>query len=36
MRYPASENFEIIRTIETSPLAMRRRLADIKIAKSTF
>ena len=27
MRYPASEKLEIIRTVETSPLPVRRTLA---------
>jgi len=36
MRYPASEKLEIIRTVETSPLPVRRTLAQIGIAKSTF
>ena len=36
MRYPASEKLEIIRTVETSPLPVRRALAQIGIAKSTF
>jgi putative transposase len=36
MRYPASEKLEIIRAVETSPLPVRRTLAQIGIAKSTF
>ena len=36
MRYPASEKLEIIRTVETSPLPVRRTLAQIGVAKSTF
>jgi putative transposase len=36
MRYPASEKLEIIRTVETSPLPVRRTLAQIGILKSTF
>ena len=36
MRYPASEKLEIIRVVETSPLPVRRTLAQIGIAKSTF
>ena len=36
MRYSASEKLEIIRTVETSPLPVRRTLAQIGIAKSTF
>ena len=36
MRYPASEKFEIIRLVETSPLPVRRTLAQIGIPKSTF
>jgi len=36
MRYPASEKLEIIRTVETSPLPVRRTLAQIGIPKSTF
>jgi putative transposase len=36
MRYPASEKLEIIRAVETSPLSVRRTLAQIGIAKSTF
>ena len=36
MRYSASEKLEIIRTFETSPLPVRRTLAQIGIAKSTF
>ena len=36
MRYPASEKLEIIRLIETSPLPVRRTLAQIGIPKSTF
>ena len=36
MRYPASEKLEIIRTIETSPLPVRRSLGQIGIPKSTF
>ena len=31
MRYPASEKLEIIRLIETSPLPVRRTLAQIGI-----
>ena len=36
MRYPACEKLEIIRTVETSPLPVRRTLAQIGIPKSTF
>jgi putative transposase len=36
MRYPASEKLEIIRTVETSLLPVRRTLAQIGIPKSTF
>jgi transposase InsO family protein len=36
MRYPAAEKLEIIRTVETSPLPVRRTLARIGIPKSTF
>jgi len=36
MRYPASEKLEIIRTVEISPLPVRRTLAQIGIPKSTF
>ena len=36
MRYPASEKLEIIRLVETSPLPVRRTLAQLGIAKSTF
>jgi putative transposase len=36
MRYPASEKLEIIRTVETSPLPVRRTLDQIGIPKSTF
>jgi transposase InsO family protein len=36
MRYPATEKLEIIRLVETSPLAVRRTLAQIGIPKSTF
>lgn len=36
MRYPPSEKLEIIRTVETSPLPVRRTLAQIGIAKATF
>jgi putative transposase len=36
MRYPASEKLEIIRTVETSPLPVRRTLTQIGIPKSTF
>jgi putative transposase len=36
MRYPASEKLEIIRTVETSPLPVRRTLVQIGIPKSTF
>jgi putative transposase len=36
MRYPASEKLEIIRTVEASPLSVRRTLAQISIPKSTF
>jgi transposase InsO family protein len=36
MRYPPSEKLEIIRTVETSPLPVRRTIAQIGIAKSTF
>ena len=36
MRYPAAEKLEIIRLVETSPLPVRRTLAQIGIPKSTF
>jgi transposase InsO family protein len=36
MRYPACEKLEIIRTVEISPLPVRRTLAQIGIPKSTF
>jgi transposase InsO family protein len=36
MRYPASEKLEIIRTVETSPLPVRKTLDKIGIPKSTF
>jgi len=36
MRYPASEKLEIIRTVETLPLSVRRTLAQVGIPKSTF
>ena len=36
MRYAASEKLEIIRTVETSHLPVRRALAKIGIPKSTF
>jgi len=36
MRYPASEKLEILRLVETSPLPVRRTLAQIGIPKSTF
>jgi len=36
MRYSASEKLEIIRTVETSPLPVRRTLAQIGSPKSTF
>lgn len=36
MRYPASEKLEIIRTVETSPLPVRKALDKIGIPKSTF
>jgi putative transposase len=36
MRYPASEKLEIIRPVESSPLPVRRTLAQIGIPKSTF
>jgi transposase InsO family protein len=36
MRYPASEKMEVIRTVETSPLPVRRALAQIGIPKSMF
>ena len=36
MRYPASEKLEIIRTVETSHLPVRRTLDKIGIPKSTF
>ena len=36
MRYAASEKFEIIRTIETSHLPVRRTLDKIAILKTTF
>jgi putative transposase len=36
MRYPAFEKLEIIRTVETSPLPVRRTLTQIGLPKSTF
>ena len=36
MRYPASDKLEIIRTVETSSLPVRRTLTQIGIPKSTF
>lgn len=36
MRYPASEKLEIIRTVETSHLSVRRTLDKIGIPKTTF
>ena len=36
MRYAVSEKLEIIRTVETSHLPVRRTLAKIGIPKSTF
>jgi transposase InsO family protein len=36
MRYPAAEKLEIIRTVETSPLPVRKTLAKIGIPRSTF
>ena len=36
MRYEASEKLEIIRTVETSHLAVRRTLDKIGIPKTTF
>jgi transposase InsO family protein len=36
MRYPAAEKLEIIRTVETSVLPIRKTLARIGIPKSTF
>lgn len=36
MRYAASEKLGIIRTVETSPLPVRRSLAQIGIPRSTF
>ena len=36
MRYPASEKLEIIRTVETSRLPVRRTLGKIGIPKTTF
>jgi putative transposase len=36
MRYPASEKLEIIRTVETSHLPVRRTLSKIGIPKTTF
>ena len=36
MRYPASEKLEIIRTVETSALPVRKTLDKIGIPKSTF
>jgi len=36
MRYPAAEKLEIIRTVETSILPVRKTLAKIGIPKSTF
>jgi putative transposase len=36
MRYPAAEKLEIIRTVETSVLPVRKTLAKIGIPKSTF
>lgn len=36
MRYSATDKLEIIRLVETSSLSVRRTLATIGIAKSTF
>jgi putative transposase len=36
MRYPASEKLEIIRTVETLPLPVRKTLAQIGVPKSAF
>ena len=36
MRYPASEKLEIIRTVETSHLPVRKTLDKIGIPKTTF
>lgn len=36
MRYPASEKLEIIRTVETSHLPVRRTLDKIGVPKPTF
>src|SRR5262245_2286521 len=36
MRHPAAEKLEIIRLVETSPLPVRRTLAQIGIPRSTF
>ena len=36
MRYAASEKLEIIRTVETSHLPVRRTLDKIGISKTTF
>jgi transposase-like protein len=36
MRYPTAEKLEIIRLVETSPLPVRRTLAQIGIPRSTF
>src|ERR1700747_785801 len=36
MRYPSSEKAEIIRLVEQSPLPVRRTLAQLGVAKSTF
>ena len=36
MRYSASEKLEIIRTVETSPLPVRRTLAQIGIPNRPF
>ena len=36
MRYPASEKLEIIRLVEQSPLPVRRTLANLGIARTTF
>jgi putative transposase len=36
MRYPASEKLEIIRLVEQSHLPVRRTLASLGIARTTF
>lgn len=36
MRSPASEILEIVRTVETSPLPVRKTLEEIRIPKSTL